>query len=128
MTIGERIKNRRKELGLSVEEVAKRLGKNRATIYRYESDYIESLPSPILEPLADVLQTTPAYLMGWENEQNENALDDAKSVEKLLKEKKTKEKWDAILDELSQENKDRLQEQAELLLLKQQVQADQEGK
>lgn len=128
MTIGERIKNRRKELGLSVEEVAKRLGKNRATIYRYESDYIESLPSPILEPLADVLQTTPAYLMGWENEQNENALDDAKSVEELLKEKKTKEKWDAILDELSQENKDRLQEQAELLLLKQQVQADQEGK
>ena len=128
MTIGERIKNRRKELGLTVDEVAKRLGKNRATIYRYESDYIESLPSPILEPLADVLQTTPAYLMGWENEQNENALDDAKSVEELLKEKKTKEKWDAILDELSQENKDRLQEQAELLLLKQQVQADQEGK
>ena len=73
MTIGERIKNRRKELGLSVEEVALRLGKNRAAIYRYESDYIESLPSPILEPLADVLQTTPAYLMGWEEEQKENA-------------------------------------------------------
>lgn len=73
MTIGERIKKRRKEIGLSVDEVAARLGKNRATVYRYESDYIESLPSPILEPLADILQTTPGFLMGWEDEQNENA-------------------------------------------------------
>ncbi len=44
MTIGERIKNRRVELGLSVEELARLLGKNRATIYRYESDEIENLP------------------------------------------------------------------------------------
>ena len=73
MTTGRRIKQRRKELGLSVDEVAKRLGKNRATIYRYESDYIESLPSPILEPLADILHTTPAFLMGWDEEQQENA-------------------------------------------------------
>ena len=33
MNIGERIKQRRTELGLSVDEVASRLGKNRATIY-----------------------------------------------------------------------------------------------
>ena len=66
MTIGERIKNRRIELGLSVEELASLLGKNRATIYRYESDEIENLPITILEPLARVLLTTPTYLMGWE--------------------------------------------------------------
>jgi repressor LexA len=73
MTIGERIKNRRKELGLTVDEVAERLGKNRATIYRYESNEIESLPSPVLEPLADVLLTTPAYLMGWGDDKKEIA-------------------------------------------------------
>jgi repressor LexA len=66
MAIGERIKNRRVELGLSVEELASLLGKNRATIYRYESDEIENLPITILEPLARVLQTSPTYLMGWE--------------------------------------------------------------
>ena len=38
MTVGERIKRRRKELKLSVDYVAKKLGKNRATVYRYESD------------------------------------------------------------------------------------------
>ena len=40
MSIGQRIKERRIELGLSVDELAKRLGKNRATVYRYESDDI----------------------------------------------------------------------------------------
>ncbi len=34
MSVGERIKQRRQELGLSVDEVAQKLGKNRATIYR----------------------------------------------------------------------------------------------
>lgn len=66
MTIGERIKQRRLELDLSVDEVASKLNKNRATIYRYESDDIKDLPTTVLEPLAKVLNTTPAYLMGWE--------------------------------------------------------------
>lgn len=67
MTVGERIKFRRQQLGLSVDDIAKKLGKNRATIYRYESDEIENLPTTLLEPLAKVLQVSPAYLMGWEN-------------------------------------------------------------
>lgn len=67
MTIGERIKNRRKELGLTVDELAQRLGKNRATVYRYESNDIEKLPTTVLEPLAKALDVTPAYLMGWKS-------------------------------------------------------------
>lgn len=68
MTVGERIRLRRKQLGLSVDDLAKSLGKNRATIYRYESDEIENLPLNVLDPLAKVLSVTPAYLMGWEDE------------------------------------------------------------
>lgn len=67
MTIGERVKARRLELGLSVDEVANALGKNRATVYRYESNEIEKLPTTVLEPLANVLGVSPGYLMGWEN-------------------------------------------------------------
>ncbi len=70
MSIGQRIKNRRKELNLSVDELANKLGKNRATIYRYEGNEIENLPITVLEPLSKVLKTTPAYLMGWENSPN----------------------------------------------------------
>lgn len=71
MNIGERIKNRRLELGLSVDEVAEKIGKNRATVYRYESREIEDLPTSVLEPLAKALRTTPAFLMGWDREPDE---------------------------------------------------------
>ena len=72
MTIGERIKLRRQELGMSADDLAARLGKNRATIYRYESDEIENLPINVLEPLAKILNVSPAYLMGWKNEKRES--------------------------------------------------------
>lgn len=68
MNIGERIKKLRKERGISVDYIAEKLGKNRATIYRYESNDIENLPYPILVPLAEILGTTPMYLMGCEIE------------------------------------------------------------
>lgn len=68
LSVGERIRRRRVEIGLSVDEVASRLGKNRATIYRYESDEIENMPLTILEPLAKVLGVSPAYLMGWDKD------------------------------------------------------------
>ena len=68
MTVGRRIREYRKKLGLSVDDVAEKLGKNRATIYRYESDDIENLPAPGLEPLAKILQTTPAEFMGWKKD------------------------------------------------------------
>ena len=66
MTARERIKSRRKELGLTAEQVAEALDVSRATIYRYESAEIEKLPIDIIEPLARILQTTPEYLMGWD--------------------------------------------------------------
>ena len=69
MTIGERIKARRIELGLSAEEVAKKIGKDRSTVYRYESNDIVKLPTTVLEPLARALNTTPASLMGYVDEE-----------------------------------------------------------
>lgn len=65
MTIGDRIKERRKKLDMTSDELADELGKSRATIYRYENGDIKNLPTTILEPLAKALYTTPAYLMGW---------------------------------------------------------------
>ena len=72
MTIGDRIKRRRKELGLSADKLGEKIGKNRATIFRYESGDIENLPIDVLEPIASALHTTPQYLMGWEEEQKNN--------------------------------------------------------
>lgn len=68
MDIGKRIRDRRIELNLSVDELAIRLNKNRTTVYRYEKGDIENLPLDTLKPLAEILETTPAYLMGWTDE------------------------------------------------------------
>lgn len=72
MTIGERIKQRRKELKISADELGKRLGKDRSTVFRYENGDIEKLPIDILEPIAKALKTTPEYLMGWSEVQKNN--------------------------------------------------------
>jgi transcriptional regulator with XRE-family HTH domain len=72
MTIGHRIKERRKYLKMSADELGKRLGKDRSTIYRYEKGDIENLPLDILEPIAAALETTPQYLMGWNEVQKKN--------------------------------------------------------
>lgn len=72
MTIGERIRARRKEIGMSADELGKRLGKDRSTVFRYEKGDIEKVPIDILEPIAKALNTTPAALMGWEEVQKNN--------------------------------------------------------
>ena len=65
MTTGERIKQLRKGLGLSADELGKMIGKDRSTIYRYERGDIESATIDVLPRLAKALQTTPQHIMGW---------------------------------------------------------------
>lgn len=121
------LKQRRIELGLTMLEVAKIVGVSEATISRYESGNIQNMRGNKIKRYAEALQVPASSFIDDENEKNASANND-KSVDELLKNKRTKSKWDAILEKLSPENRDRLQEQAELLLLKQQVQADKEEK
>ena len=67
MNVGHRMKQRRKELKLSADVVAEKIGVNRSTVFRYEKGDIEKLPLEILEPLSEILRTTPQHLMGWDN-------------------------------------------------------------
>lgn len=63
MTTGEYIRKKRKSLGLTAEELGQMIGKNRATIYRYENNTIDKLPSDILIPLAKALDVSPIDLI-----------------------------------------------------------------
>jgi repressor LexA len=62
-----RLKNKRIESGLSLQEVAEKIGISKVTLSRYESLDIVNIPSDKIEELAIIYGTTPAYLMGWEN-------------------------------------------------------------
>ena len=64
MTIGERIKNIRKEKKISVDYIAKALGVSKTTIYRYEDSSIEKIPLQIFDKLCDILGVSAAELMG----------------------------------------------------------------
>jgi transcriptional regulator with XRE-family HTH domain len=63
MKIGERIRYYRKLNNMTAEELAKKINKDRGTVYRYEKGYIENLPVTILEPIAAALNVTPADLL-----------------------------------------------------------------
>ena len=75
MTIGTRIKNKRTSLNMTLEEVAKIVGTTRLTIQKYESGVIEGIPSDKVELLAKALHTTPSYLMGWDDDKNDDLPD-----------------------------------------------------
>lgn len=69
-TIGDRIKARRLELDMSQDELARLVGyKSRSSINKIESDG-RLLPQRKIMEIANALNTTPAYIMGWE-ESNE---------------------------------------------------------
>ena len=71
MTTAERIKQRRKDLGLRAEDVAERIGVSRSTMFRYENGEIETLPINHLVPIAKALHTSVDYLMGWTEDEKE---------------------------------------------------------
>lgn len=71
MDIGNRIRKKRLELKMSADRLAHLIGKDRSTIYRYESGEIDKVSSEILVMLANALETTPSYLMGLDTKQEE---------------------------------------------------------
>lgn len=62
--VGERIKERRTELKLSMPELGKRIGVNKSTIQRYEADGVDPKRTMIINGLAEALLTTSEWLTG----------------------------------------------------------------
>lgn len=80
MTTGERIRLLRKQYGISADMLAEKLGVSRATMFRYENGDVEKLPGSLLEPLAKALHTTPASLMGWDENDTDVSEDDTVEI------------------------------------------------
>ena len=115
MSIGQRIKAIRMQQGLSIDDLAYRLGKNRTTIYRYENGDIENLPLGILDSLAEALNTTPAHLMCWED-QKTHAYNDYQYINSIAEDRLTM--WSGEFDPgtFSDEEHNKLLEYARFLV------------
>jgi repressor LexA len=66
MTTGERIKQLRKEHSLTQEELGMHIGVQKAAIQKYEKGTVTNIKRDSLIKLAKVLDTTPEYLLGWD--------------------------------------------------------------
>lgn len=73
MAIGNRIKLARKAKDMTLEELSALLNLSRQTLSRYETGIIQNIPSDNIENIADALGVSPAYLMGWDDEDLSNA-------------------------------------------------------
>lgn len=71
MTKGQRIKQRREELHIKQTELAEKVHISKQTLYKYENDIVTNIPSNKLEEIAAALKTTPDYLMGWTEKEEE---------------------------------------------------------
>ena len=70
MKIGERIRFLRTKKELSQEDLAKAIHSTKQAIYKYENGIVTNIPMDKIEMMAKVLDVSPAYLMGWEEEEN----------------------------------------------------------
>lgn len=61
--VAKLIKKRRQELGMSLEDVAKKVGVGRSTVRKWEEGMIKSIKSDKLEALSDVLHLSPVELV-----------------------------------------------------------------
>lgn len=68
MKIGDRIKQKRESVGMTQPELAALIQSTKQNIYKYESGIITNIPSDKIEAIAAALMVSPAYLMGWEEE------------------------------------------------------------
>lgn len=70
MTKGKRIRDLRKSKGITQSDMAKLLSTTKQTISKYEKGIVTNIPSDRIEAMARLLDTTPEYILGWEEQEN----------------------------------------------------------
>ncbi len=67
--LSQKIKDLRAANNLTLEDVARQVGVGKSTVRKWETGQIANMRRDKISKLAAALHTTPAYLMGWENEE-----------------------------------------------------------
>lgn len=65
MTMGDKIHFLRVDLNLTLQELGDKVGVGASTVRKWETGYIKNLRTDKLQALADALNTSVDYLMGW---------------------------------------------------------------
>ena len=85
MEVGERIRIRREQLNMTQEELAQKVGyTSRSSVAKVESNANGMVQSKLVA-FANALQTTPAYLLGWEDEDNKTVKKNAAIADIIIR-------------------------------------------
>lgn len=111
MTIGERVKLARKKKGMTQEELANQLGyKSKSSVTHIENG--RDIPRAMVSQLAKILDVTPSYLMGWEDEK---PTDHTPTIKKPAMTSRQKKICELFVD-LTTEQQDNIIGRAELMV------------
>lgn len=80
--IGKKLKRRREELGLTLKQVADKVGVATSTIQRYESGYINEIKLPVLKTISNILKLNFDWVIGKSNNRLEIKKTDISSLKK----------------------------------------------
>ena len=106
--IGKKIRERRKELGMTLDELARAVGVSKQTIFRYEDRTIENIPIDKLHKIAEKLNVSVTYLLDLKVEVGyEDFI--------ALKEKEGFKELIAVLKEMDSEKIKKLTEMAKII-------------
>lgn len=72
MDVGKLIASKRKELNLTLHEVAEYVGVTDSTILRWETGNIQNMKRDKIKLLSEILKVSPMVIMGWEEGENPN--------------------------------------------------------
>lgn len=100
MALSDVIKARRKALGLTLLEIANRVGVAEATVQRWESGAIKNIRYERIIKLAEVLETTPSALMGWEESETPPPIPSKDDELLSLFSKLPKELQDSVIEQI----------------------------
>lgn len=84
MTLGDRIRIKREQARLTQEELAIKTGTKKQTISKYENGIITDIPLSKLDTIAKVLNTTPIYLLGWEDSSIKTSSEQQKLINLIM--------------------------------------------
>lgn len=81
MEMGQKIYNLRMQKGMTLEELGNIVGVGKSTVRKWENGMIANMKRDKILKVSEALGTTPAYLMGWEEEDNIISLDNVYQIE-----------------------------------------------
>lgn len=112
MDMGQKIKTLREQNDMTLEELGNKVGVGKSTVRKWENGMIANMRRDKIAKLADALGCSPAYLMGWEEEEkvatNLRVVSDSPELDHLIE----------IVKNMPEDNLKRVIEYAEFIKAK----------